>query len=292
MLQKARDEIRNLPLLNVVRRTWTETSMLKFGLLFIALPALLAAIETLPQTVQDSLTLHIESPTLWGAYLSNFVHGGTSHLVANIANYVLLMAVLLSLAIYADWKRELYLTTIFFLTVLPLIVSAYSVWTLQGSGVVRTYGFSGIDAAFLGLLPVATFAFLRREVSSNIRLHHSLVLVAVEMALILFGWGGLSISVIGLSVLAILGTGLLYWDTRGEWGTLTDTPEYQTLLFIAIAFFLILPFQNLVNVETGTNVYGHLIGFVVGFLFPSVLSLVIDLRRQATEIQEEFAFTL
>jgi hypothetical protein len=218
--------------------------------------------------------------------LTNFVHGGVVHLSSNLISYVFLMGVLLPLAVFADWKRELYITSIFFIAVVPLVVSYYSLWALRGTDVETILGFSGVVAAFLGLLPILLFAFFQRAVSSNIRLHHALALVALELAVIFFSLSGPSGSVISLSILGTLGLGLVWWDTRGEWGPLLSSNANLILVFTTILVFTWVSYSMLVNTGPSVNVYGHLIGFVSGFMFPGLLSLAFDLRERFSRLNK------
>lgn len=197
------------PFGEIWHRTRSRTSCRERVAVFVAVPIVLLAVAALPQHIQESWTLYLGSSSLQAAYLTNFVHSSFLHLGNNLLAYVFLMAVLLPLAVFADRKRELYVTMLFFLTVVPFVVSYYSLLTLQGTGVQPTVGFSGVAAAFLGLLPILLFAFFRRAVSSNIRVHYGLTLVALELAVILYSWSGVSMSVVALVTLGSLGLGLL-----------------------------------------------------------------------------------
>ncbi|MFC7231885.1 hypothetical protein ACFQMM_11565 [Saliphagus sp. GCM10025308] len=202
------------------------------------------------------------------------------------------MAILLPLAIFADWKRELYITIFFYITVVPFVVSYYSVWTLHGTGVETTVGFSGVVVAFLGLFPILLFAFFQREVSPSIRIHYSLALVALELAVILFSWSGVSISVIALVILGTLGLGVMLWDTRGDWGALVSSSTNLFLVLITTFTFIFMSYRILVNVGPHVNVYAHFIGYVSGFMFPGILSLVLDLRDRFAWVDDRFTLTI
>ena len=286
MLQQFREELINGPIGEIWYRTKSRTSYRERIAVFLAVPIVLLVVAALPQTIQEAWTLHLGAPTLLDAYLTNFVHGGLLHLIHNLLSYVFLMAVLLPVAVFADWKRELYLTSLFFVIVVPFVVSYYSVWILQGTGGETIVGFSGVISAFLGLLPVLLFAFFQRAVSSNIRLHHALTLVALELAIILFSWSGVSISMVGLGILGTLGLGFVWWDTRGEWGPLVSSPANLFLVFTTLLLFGYVSYGILVNTGPHVNVYGHFIGFVSGFMFPGILSLALDLRGRFEEIHD------
>lgn len=280
MLRPLTGELTDGPLGDLWYRTKSRTSCRERVAVFLAIPFVLLAVSALPQTIQKSWTFHLHSPSLVDAYSTNFVHGGFFHVGSNLLAYICLIAVLLPLAVFANWKRELYITSLFFLAVIPFVVSYYTMWTLHGTGVVTTVGFSGVIAAFLGLLPILLFAFLQRAVSSHIRVHHALALVAPELAVIFYSWSGPSVSVIALVILGLFGLGLVLWDTRSDWDPLLSSNANVLLVLGTLLTFVFVSYSILVNVGPSVNVYGHFIGFVSGFLFPGVLSLVLDLRER------------
>lgn len=268
------------PLGEIWFRTANRTTRRERIAVLFGPPLLLLFVSLLPQSVQESWTLYLASPTLESVYLSNFVHTDGLHLLRNVIAYLFLVSVLLPLAVFADWKRELYVTSLFFFIAVPFVVSYYSIWMLRGTSAETLVGFSGINSAFLGLLPVLLFAFLQRCVSSNIQLHYGLAPVALELAVIMFAWSGITIPAVSLCVLGLAGVALVYGVTHGEWDGLLSSDANLLLVSVAVLAFAVLPFRILVDVGPGVNVYGHFIGFVVGFLFPGLLSLVLDFRRQ------------
>lgn len=279
-LKQLREVLSEGPIGEIWYRTTGPTSFRERVAVFVGIPLALLAVAALPQHIQDLWTLYLDSPTLWAAYLTNFVHRDFIHLGNNLLAYVFLMAVLLPLAIFAEWKRELYLATLFFIAIVPFVVSYYSVWVLRGTEVQTTVGFSGVIASFLGLLPILLFAFFQQAVSANIRLHYGLTLVALELAVIFYSWSGVSIPAIALGILGALGIGLVLWDTRGDWNPLLSSSVNLFLVLTTVLIFTSVSYSILVDVGPGVNVYGHLIGFVSGFMFPGILSLALDLREQ------------
>ncbi|WP_248898219.1 hypothetical protein [Haloplanus halobius] len=286
MRREVKQKLTEGPIGTIWSQTKRQTSSRERIAVFVAIPFVLVSISALPQHIQESWMLYVNSPTLEDAYLTNFVHGSVVHLGNNILAYIFLMSVLLPLAVFADWKQELYITMLFFLTAVPLVVSYYSVWTLQGTGVETTVGFSGVVAAFLGLHPIILFAFFKRAVSSNIRVHYGLALVAPELAVIFYSWSGISVSVIALSILSVLGLGLVLHESCGDWELLLSSRTNVLLVFTTIIVFSVVSYRILVGVGPNVNVYGHFIGFVSGFLFPGFLSLVSGLPEQMARVQE------
>lgn len=280
------------PIVEIANQVSKKTTCVERVIAFAAIPITLLLISVLPPQMKSSMVLHLESPTIWQAYLTNFIHAGFHHLMNNVVSYLFIMMVLLPLSVLADWKRELLYASLFFLIGVPFLVSYYSISTLAETPVETVVGFSGVGAAFLGFIPVALFAYLHNEVSQTIRLNQSLCLVALELALVLYSWSSLSVSSVLLFVLGTLGVGLLYWQTRGEWSTVLEDNAKIFLVVVTVLVFFSVPFQILVDVDAGTNVYGHFIGFVAGFLFPALLSLTMELRAglQDAKLDSHFVF--
>lgn len=290
MLRGAKRELCEGPIGKVWCRTKRRTSPRERLIVFVAIPFVLVSIAAFPRHIRESWILYVNSPTLADAYLTNFVHGSVAHLGKNLLAYLFLMAVLLPLAVFADWKQELYITMLVFLTVVPLVVSYYSVWTLRGTGLETTIGFSGIIAAFLGLHPLLLFVFFKRTVSSNIRVHYGLALIAPELAVVFYSWSGMSILVISLALLGILDLGLVLYRSRSDWEPLLSSQTNLLLAFTTIFVFSVVSYRILVGVGPNVNVYGHFIGFVSGFICPGLLSLVPNLDERIAWIQERLGY--
>jgi hypothetical protein len=290
MLRGVKQELCEGPIGEVWCRTKRRTSSQERIIVFVAIPFILVSIAAFPRHIRESWTLYINSPTLVDAYLTNFVHGSVVHLGNNLLAYLFLMTVLLPLAVFAEWKQELYITMLVFLTVVPLVVSYYSVWALRGTGLETTIGFSGVVAAFLGLHPVLLFAFFKQTVSSNIRIHYSLALVAPELAVIFYSWSGMSIWVISLALLGILGLGLVLSASRGNWGPLLSSQTNLLLALTTLFIFSVVSYRILVGVGPNVNVSGHFIGFVSGFICPGLLSLVPNLHERIAWVQKHLGY--
>jgi len=269
------------PLSVIFQRTAEITSRHERLALFGLVPGLLTVITLLPAGVTTSWILHVDAPSAQAVYLTNFVHSGWSHLAINIATYLVFVATLLTVAVYAEVHHTLFAVTTVFIVVVPGIVSGYTLWLVSGSGVMTVVGFSGVNAALLGYIPVVLFRFFHERVTPEIRAHHSLAVVAVVLAVVFSVWSGVRELTILLGSLGVVGLSLTWWLGRGEWRTITTSAPHVMLVWSATIVFLGGAHGMFVNTGPSTNVYGHLSGFVTGAAIPTLRSIVATVFRTA-----------
>ena len=143
----------------------------ELALVALPLPTLLVVVAVLPGTDAWALSLAAEGPfesrwTLWTAFASSFVHIDTTHLLDNVVNYWLLLAVAYPLSVIAGWRRRLAFAAIASLLLVPL-VSAWATLLAFGDAIdAPAAGFSDVNSAFLGYLVVVWFAALATETGS------------------------------------------------------------------------------------------------------------------------------
>jgi len=162
-----------------------------------------------------------------------------------------------------------------FVVVVPGIVSGYTLWLVSESGVNTVVGFSGVNAALLGYIPVLLFRFFHETVNAEIRPHHALGIVAVVLAVIFSMWSGVRGSTILLGGLGVVGVCLTWWLGRGEWRTITTSAPHSMLVWSATIVFLGGSYGMFVNTSPSTNIYGHLSGFVAGVAIPTLGSILM-----------------
>ena len=262
------------PLSDIYQHTATVTSRHERLALFGLVPGVLTAIALLPAGVTGSWILHVNAPSAQAVYLTNFVHSGWTHLAINAATYLIFMSTLLAVAVYAEIRHSLFAVTTVYIVVVPGIVSGYTLWLVSGSSVHTVVGFSGVNAALLGYIPVALFRLFQNTVSAEIRPHHALGVVAVVLAVIFSTWSGVRGSTILLGGLGVVGVCLTWWLGRGEWRTITTSAPHSMLVWSATIVFLGGSYGMFVNTSPSTNIYGHLSGFVAGVTMPTLKSLV------------------
>jgi membrane associated rhomboid family serine protease len=186
------------------------------------------------------------------------------------------MSTLLAVGVYAETRRSLFAVTMVFVVVVPGIVSGYTLWLVSESGVNTVVGFSGVNAALLGYIPVLLFRFFHETVNAEIRPHHALAVVAVVLAVIFSTWSGVRGSTILLGGLGVVGVCLTWWLGRSEWRTITTSAPHSMLVWSATIVFLGGSYGMFVNTSPSTNIYGHLSGFVAGVAIPTLGSIVVN----------------
>jgi membrane associated rhomboid family serine protease len=116
---------------SIVTATITGSTPAQRALAFGFIPTILLFIGALPLHQQQQWVLNLNDPTVVQLYLSNFVHGDIPHLANNILSYLLLMLFIFPLAVSAGKQRILRIVSILFLTILPLLVSVYSIGCVE-----------------------------------------------------------------------------------------------------------------------------------------------------------------
>ena len=117
----------------------------------VVLAAVLVGVDRLPEPARRSLAFEYGDPTLLTAYTAPFVHFSTSHLIGNVAVLLLAGGTLAHLC----WRAR---SPWLFVGALAALASTLPVaLTLLNLAVPRpgvTYGFSGVNMALVGFLPV------------------------------------------------------------------------------------------------------------------------------------------
>lgn len=209
---------------------------------------------------------------LWKAFISSYAHDSLQpHLTGTLFMYVVSMTALYPLAILADRKQEFHLIVAFGLLMTPFIISYQSLQNPMGR---TTIGFSGVDAAFLGTIPVLLFAAVREQtdiefiplwsVGPFFFLLAGLAFIAgTSLTTIVLSVGvGLVVSVLTVVYLGVddLIEGLHYmtWPSNPfNWWAVTAAIAGPYLLFFSIS--------------PQTNIVGHLAGYIFGYLFALLL---------------------
>ena len=275
----------------------------------VPIPLLLVTLSVLPGTEAWRFSLAADGvlesrTTLWTAFASSFVHTSDTHLVDNVVNYWLLIGVAYPLSVIAGWRRRLLYSMTVYLTVVPLL----SAWaTLSVLGTVTNApaaGFSDINGALLGYLLVVWFAALSRERPATdpadtrsgdhtnrdaigVDARWSIVVALGALAVVFLAPGGIFYfpplpivaALFGISAV-VAAVALRRTIGRPRIGGLDLQPSRELLYVTAgsVAFAGVV--GSLVFVPFGSNIYAHLVGFVVGFTVPYV-ALVVDGRPTA-----------
>jgi len=131
------------------------------------------------------------------AFTAHYVHLDVGHLAGNVAGYALLAGVGYALAVLGDSRRFFLTALATFLLVFPFVLSALNLAVPRDA---IGFGFSGINMALAGLLPLllGTYARERFHVEGSVR-----ALPAVFFALV--GWIALLALPVSTSGLGLAG---------------------------------------------------------------------------------------
>ncbi len=248
----------------------------------LPLPTLLVVVAVVPGTDAWALSLAADGLfesrwTLWTAFASSFVHTDATHLLDNVVNYWLLVAVAYPLSVIAGWQRRLALAAVAYLLLVPLVSAWATLLAFGGTVDAPAAGFSDVNSAFLGYLVVVWFAALAREARSSagpsgIDARWSLVVAFGSLAAVFFSpsgagyfppspWVGLPFAVVAVAAGCVL-----YFRVGPPRFAALDLDAPRELLYVTGASVVVAGvIGSLVVVPTGSNVFAHLAGYAVGF---------------------------
>jgi len=275
----------------------------ELALVFLPLPALLVLVSFSPGTEAWRLSLAAEGVfesrwTLWTAFASSFVHTTSDHLLDNVVNYWLLVAVAYPLSVVAGWRRRLLYATLTYLAVVPLVSAWATIVALGGLTDAPTAGFSDVNSALLGYLVVVWFAALATETDrpggpvtgseserTGVDARWSVVAVFASLAVAYVVPSGVSyfpalpaVGALFAAAAAVAAGGLYAAVGRPRVVGIGLNPARELLYVTGASVVLAGVIGSLVVVPFGSNVFAHLVGYVVGFIVP-FLGVVADSRH-------------
>ncbi|MDS0280659.1 hypothetical protein [Haloarcula onubensis] len=276
-------------------------------LLVAAVPAVLLAVATLPQSVRQSLVFEYGDPTLRTAVLSSFVHVGPRHLAVNLVGYALVVPVayLLSAVNGERWRFRVAFVSL--LLVCPVVLPYLNLAIVRSSA---SAGFSGVLLALYGYLPLALathaegqFGIGNRRTTAPLLFFTGLALIALLTLGAVLSYGVtvpyrgrtvavghvLTATLVGLLVVLALVV-VLYGLSLAEAGTnwrerlraaATEAGHFE-LAVVGTGLFVALPFATFpVDPVVGgrvLNLYAHLLGYALGFIATYVLVVLESAR--------------
>ncbi|WP_418286394.1 hypothetical protein [Halorubrum sp. DTA46] len=265
----------------------------ELALVALPIPVLLVAVSLYPESAAWRLSLAAEGVfesrrTLWTAFASSFVHANATHLLDNVVNYWLLLAVAYPLSVVAEWRRRLLYASLTYLAVVPLVSAWATIVALGGVTDAPTAGFSDLNSAFLGYLVVVWFAALATESERPVRetdgpppqlsgvdARWSMVVAFATLAVAYLAPSGVGyfppLPAVGslFAVAAVVAAGGLYVATgRPRVVGLDVGPERELLYVTGASVAVAGVIGSLVLVPFGSNVFAHLAGYVVGVVVP------------------------
>ncbi|WP_200530321.1 hypothetical protein [Halorubrum sp. LN27] len=257
-------------------------------LVLASVPAVLGAVFALPEATRRSLAFAYTDPTVRTAFTAHYVHLDTGHLAGNVAGYCLLAGVGYALAVLAGYRRFFLVALATFLLAFPFALSALNLAVPRNA---IGFGFSGVNMALAGLLPLLLGVYARERFfpGASIRALPAAFFPLVGwMALLALpvapgsldgpGLAGLATAVAGLLL------GLLYASStgirirsavRGGVRAAVSNPGYGDLFAVGVALTVGYPVVGFPGDATGTgsvvNLYVHLLGFCLAFIGPFAL---------------------
>jgi hypothetical protein len=247
-------------------------------LALLAVPAALLAVFLLPFSVRQSLVLSYAHPTLAGAYASNFVHLSSGHLLTNLLTYCLLTGLCYACATLAGERGRFFVALAVFVGVYPFVLSAFNVALVRPR---IGYGFSGVNMALLGFLPIAILGYLHEWFDPNLSIDHAGVLFFVGAGLITVlaapaGAGTLAAEAIAFVAIGIYARSVVEdvenLSVDGLRRALRDPPGFLELPTLSVAAFCLLPLAAFppspIQGSGILNFYSHILGYCFGFLAP------------------------
>jgi hypothetical protein len=254
-------------------------------LLLLLAPGALLAVFALPESVRRGLAFSYTDPTLATAFASHFVHLDASHLAGNAVGYAVLAAVGYALAVLSAHRRFFLTALVTFLFAFPVALSALNLAVPRDA---ISFGFSGINMALAGLLPLLLGVYARERFvpSAPIRalpaaffpLVGWIALLALPRSTDGVGLAGIATAIAGvlLGVLYASSAGIrLHRSTLGRIRDIASRPGYGDLFVAGAVLAVGYPVVGFPADPTGegsvVNLYVHLLGFCLAFIGPFAL---------------------
>jgi len=243
-----------------------------------SVPAVLLATFALPPARRAAFVFSYADPTPVTAVTANFVHADAAHLGANLASYTLAVATAYGLLVLAGRRELFYVAFGAILLAFPLVLSVLNL-AIPREGVFA--GASGLAMAFVGVLPVALGAYLRRRFGIEAAPEVAGLLFLAGLALTaLFAVPGGSAPLAAVASLGAVGYAVsLYRDGLAP-GAFAAPPAgffefglWSVVLFVGL---LLAAFPADPAGEGAiVNVYVHFLGYALGFLSSYLTVLVM-----------------
>lgn len=145
---------------------WSSLMNLFDFVLIITVPIALLGVFLLPIETREQFVFSVSEPTIITAYTSYYVHLDQAHLLGNLLMYGLVAPTVYTLSVLSD-KRWLFRRG--FITILLAFPFALTGTQIGFPRERLLFGFSGINAAFFGLLCFVVVSYASIHLSSIIR---------------------------------------------------------------------------------------------------------------------------
>lgn len=240
-----------------------------------AVAGLLVGVYALPTSVKRELVFAYGTPTLLTAYTAHFVHFSVSHLAGNLAAFVLVAGTMYTLSARADGRRIFFAFGATLFIAFPVALSALNL-AVPRDGV--TYGFSGMNMALAGFLPVVIATYVERRLGHPV---DGVILLTAffssigYIAAIALPWSTPSNAIAAVAVSVAIGFAFQYGGSVRSGLSLTRRclkrcGEKETLSFVGLGVWVVLlsmgfP-ETIASDGAVTNIYVHFLGYALGFV--------------------------
>jgi len=255
-------------------------------LLLAVVPAVLIGVFQLPAGTREEFVFDVGSPTLVTAYTSYFVHLDEFHVAGNVLVYLVIApATYLFCALSGrHWLFRWSFVT--FLLAFPFALTSMQIIFPQNRLVL---GFSGINAAFFGLLCFALVGYVRANLSAGLDENYAPTLLFFTVAIVALvalpsrAWPipiAAASATIGLLYLAVAvrQDGVPGVET---FRTMANRAGYFELAGAGLGLLFSFPFvgfqRNVIQSGGVVDLYIHLIGYCLAFIVVYVSVLVFEM---------------
>ncbi|MFW6004710.1 MAG: hypothetical protein ACOCPV_03650 [Halodesulfurarchaeum sp.] len=245
-------------------------------------PAVLIVVFTLPTETKRELAFSYMDPTPLTAFTAHYVHLAPTHLWGNVFAFVLLAGTGYVLAVLADRRQLFGLAVLFYLFVFPPVLSLLNLAVPREA---ITYGFSGINMAMAGFLPLALTLYAGRRLLERVDHRQAPTLFFLAMALIALI--AIPLSVVTAAVAVAAGGAAIGYGYTAYTGVATTERSRALRLapgaersgwvelgaisaFVAMGYPLVgFPAEPAAG-GTVMNLYVHFLGYSLAFLVPYI----------------------
>ncbi len=236
-----------------------------------------------------SLAFRLGAESLWAsertvvtAFTANYAHLHGRHLFDNLLNFWVTLFAIYPLVAIAGWGSQFRRSLLVYLFAVPFVIAGVSLAVLETNPWQVAVGFSGIVAALLGFLPVVGATAACAETDGAVSPAWAIVPFFASLGLVFSGSSTATASpggLVGAGWLtgAVVAGGLCWWadrplHLRPRFSRLSD--DHRLAFLIGMTVFVFGVFGAFVFVGSTTNVWGHLAGYVAGFVFPYCVFVV------------------
>ncbi len=245
-------------------------------LVLLVVPAVLVGTFLLPTSLKRSLAFSYVDPTILTAYSAHFTHLTVGHLGANLVGYFVLATTGYLLAALAG-RQKAY--GIFLASVLIVFPPTLSVLNMAVPRNAITYGFSGINMALAGILPLLLTEYAAQRLDERLKPRFSpgiFFLVMAVIALVAVPTGLLTMTLATASALIAVVYAYQQWQSleardgrrgarspikRGGWLEMGVLGAIVAVGYPVIGYPI-----DPATISQVVNIYVHTLGYALAFI--------------------------